>query len=370
VIPVDRAPETTVLILGEGPSLDVVLATLGRSGVGVVRASDPFDALVRFDEAPAEGVLLQVDDLSAADLDLIPALRRRSPGVRIVLLFTLEHRERAAEGLRRGADAHLLEPFYPAELRALLRLPEPEVGPPSEEARATGSGDPVALERLAGGVAHEINNPLTVIHGWAEILMAEIEPEDPRIRKLQSILDEADRIRRIVNHLQDFARHRIPDAGPLDLNREIRLFFETEKKMGRVGRMRIELALAPDLPRVRANPESVQTVLRHLTRNALRATGGSGTLRVETRREGRDTVAAILADDGPGVPPEHRERIFLPFFSGFTGENCPGLGLAACRGIMRALGGEIDLASGDPSGAVFRIRFRPDRGVPGDAPSG
>jgi signal transduction histidine kinase len=100
----------------------------------------------------------------------------------------------------------------------------------------------------------------------------------------------------------------------------------------------------------------------------MRATGGTGTLRVRTRPSSRDTVSLTVTDDGPGVPPEHRERIFLPFFSGFTGENCPGLGLAACRGILRALGGSIRLLPEEGPGAVFRVELPVEKGVSrGDA---
>jgi len=347
----------TALIIGSSPNGEFILSALERAGLEVDASESPFEALLRFDERPTDLVLLFLDSLDDEDLEILPALREVDAGVRMLVAFGPSHRDRAAAALRLGADAYLPDPFYVSELLALARAARPAPAEPEAGSRE--------VEELAGGVAHNINNPLTIVSGWVEILLGEIPEGDRRRRHLQSVLDETRRIRGVVDNLQAYARQRPLALERLDPGELVRTFFDEERRFSRLADVEVDLEVAPDLPEVRADRDALRGVLRHLTRNALRATSGRGRIRVATAHEaGR--VVLVFADDGPGVPEDHRARIFRPFFSGFAGENCAGLGLSACEGILRAHGGTIRLVPDAPSGATFRIELPAAPGLPAE----
>ncbi len=375
----------SVLIAGSPPNAELIVAALEKRGYEVLFAENPYDAAVRFDDARPTGVFVHLDDLDDEELELVATLRRIDPVCRIIVGFTPLHRDRAVTALRMGADAYVLEPFYLSELVALLEraevepAPEPTTGPttepapgstaPEEDAPEQTDATPEALESFAGGVAHEINNPLTVICGWVEILLGETPEGDPRGTRLRSILEETRRIQRVVDNLQAFARQPSLELEPIDLNEEIRAVIGEGKAEGWLEKVDPSLTLLAGLPQVRGDRESIQTLFSQLFRNAVQAVEGKGSLAIETRVDDEGNAIVFLADDGPGVAEEHRERLFLPFFSGFTGASTTGLGLAACRGIMLAHGGAIRLVTDrDEPGAAFELRF-PAIGGLSEAPS-
>jgi signal transduction histidine kinase len=168
------------------------------------------------------------------------------------------------------------------------------------------------LGRLAGGISHELRNPLGVIKN-AVYYLRMILPEDDRYRKHLGILErEAATANRIVSGLLDFARVVPPDRQPTDLNELVRdRLAETTLPGGIVPR----LELAPELPRLSIDPLQIRLVLGNLVSNALQAMAESGgTLSIVTARED-GAVLLRVADTGTGIPPENLQRIFEPLFS-------------------------------------------------------
>lgn len=207
---------------------------------------------------------------------------------------------------------------------------------------------------LAAGAAHEIRNPLTCIRGLVQLLMVRETPPDMSARYLAIVLAEIERIEGITRDLLQMSRSPRLSSVPLDLNallEEICLIFTGETAL---GQMTVYRKLQPNLPPVHVNPAQFKQVFMNILRNATEAVGPGGRIDVSTEYlPSRRSVVVEIADDGPGVPPEARARLFEPFFT--TRPGGTGLGLAVSQSIVRSHGGEIVVDGGPGQGAIFRV---------------
>ncbi|HRZ10392.1 MAG TPA: ATP-binding protein, partial [Gemmatimonadales bacterium] len=218
-----------------------------------------------------------------------------------------------------------------------------------------------ALGRLVSGVAHELNNPLAGISALAQALILD-EPLDVGSRRVvESIRSEATRAAQIVTDLLAFARQRPLRRADIDLGALVR---DVVSSAGdRLGRWTVESQ--GDVPAVHADPDQLRQVVVNLLANgghAMRATGGSGTVRVAARE---DAVVLEVLDAGPGIPPDVMARIFEPFFTTKPAGEGTGLGLSISHGIIRAHGGDI-LAENRPGGGAriwIELPRHPGRGA-------
>jgi signal transduction histidine kinase/CheY-like chemotaxis protein len=229
-----------------------------------------------------------------------------------------------------------------------------------------------AMGELVAGVAHEINNPLSTIMGYSQLMMAsEVPPENKR--RLEIMSSEAERMARIVKNLLTFARKQPPEKRLLGLNGIIEKTLELKAYHFRVSRIRLATDLAPDLPMTMLDFHQIQQVLLNLLNNAEQAmvdAGRGGALRVMTRRAG-DRIEASISDDGPGVPPEIQSRIFEPFFTTKKEGKGTGLGLSLCHGIIQEHGGTIRVESrrGDGASFIIELPIVEDTAIAGDQTS-
>lgn len=212
-----------------------------------------------------------------------------------------------------------------------------------------------ALGELLAGVAHELNNPLSIVIGNATILMEDELPADS-LRRVEKLSFAAERCVRIVKTFLSMARER-----PLDLV-EVTAgdLIETAIDAFRAGEpgaaMEIETEMEPDLPDIRADEVQLVQVLSNLLVNAKQAQGDGPDARVHITAtlSSPDRVTLTLADFGPGIPEDIRGRIFDPLFTTKTAGKGTGVGLALCHRIMAAHGGTIALAPSE-RGAVFEL---------------
>jgi signal transduction histidine kinase len=211
-----------------------------------------------------------------------------------------------------------------------------------------------AVGELAAAVAHEVNNPLTGILGFAELLLSEIPADDPRHDEVTVIRDEAVRARTIVKALLEFARPRPPQRIPASVNDLARSTLELIRFRARNIDVKIEETYA-DIPSLELDPDAVKQVLLNLFNNALDAMPGGGTLRLATEQIG-DGVRVAVTDSGVGMDEETRRRIFTPFFSTrLAGGDGTGLGLSVSRQIVESHGGTIEVESTPGHGATFTV---------------
>ena len=219
------------------------------------------------------------------------------------------------------------------------------------------------LGTLASGMAHEIGTPMNVILGRAEFLQR--KTKDPDTAKgLQTIIDQVERITRIMNQLLIFARRRPIERRPMNLNKVVGETLEMIRE--RLKRHRIELKadLAPALPLVYADPDQIGQVILNLAINALHAIGNEGTLRIGTAAVAvlqssgglpADMIELSVTDSGHGIAPEDLDKIFNPFFTTKEVGKGTGLGLTVVHGIVQEHGGQITVESELQKGTTFRI---------------
>jgi len=215
-----------------------------------------------------------------------------------------------------------------------------------------------AVGQLVAGVAHELNNPLTGVLGFSQLLLGTNLPSEVR-PDVERIAWEAGRAAKIVQNLLSFARKQQVRAVFMDLNEVLAKTLEIKSYDLRVSNVQVEMKLASDLPNISADISQMQSVCLNLIGNAQEAMTGAhdgGTLRVRTARVG-DKVELTIADDGPGIKPEDIDRIFDPFFTTKEVGKGTGLGLSICHGIVAEHGGRIWVESEQGSGATFHLEF-------------
>jgi len=208
-------------------------------------------------------------------------------------------------------------------------------------------------------VAHELNNPLAAIVGYADILAEEqVPPETAKL--LGRIREQATRTSRIVKNLLNVARRRGPERTQVSINEVVSSVTDLFAYDARMHEITLAPVLAPDLPPVHADRSALQQVLVNLVQNgiqALRGRGKASRLEIRTRADGAHVYVEV-ADDGPGVPPTLRTKIFDAFFTTKAPGEGTGLGLAISRTIAREHGGDLVLEDRPPNtGAKFTLRL-------------
>ena len=215
-----------------------------------------------------------------------------------------------------------------------------------------------AVGELVSGVAHELNNPLAGVVAFSELLRASHASAEQQ-QAIETIHAEARRAARIVANLLTFARQHQPERGLTDLNRLVDSTVELRRYSLRTLDIDVELRLDPDLPLTWADPHQLQQVVVNLVVNAehaLAERAGERRLVLETSlHQGR--LQLRVADNGPGIQPDHLRRIFNPFFTTKGVGRGTGLGLSISHGIVREHDGRIQVESTPGSGACFTVEL-------------
>jgi signal transduction histidine kinase len=253
-----------------------------------------------------------------------------------------------------------------------------------------------SLGRLAAGVAHELNNPLSAVAGFAEALQRHVSEgacgDDRRFgdcrEYLGMIQSEVSRAAAIVRRLLDFARQREPAFGPVDVGQVMREAVAFVERQARLANRQIRMEPVGDGAIVRGDPQMLHQVLLNLLTNALDAVEGGGEITITARRAGTgrlvdpsmsqlgrdparidastnrpvagstDWVEIVVSDTGAGIAAEHLSKIFDPFFTTKEVGKGTGLGLAICQSIVEQHGGRIEVASRGPGqGTTVSVRL-------------
>jgi signal transduction histidine kinase/CheY-like chemotaxis protein len=219
-----------------------------------------------------------------------------------------------------------------------------------------------ALGQIVSGIAHELNNPLTAIMGYAQLLLGHgLIPG--QLAEARNVYQEAERARRIVKNLLYFARENKPERSAVNLNEIVERTLALRSYELKVENIIVECDLAPDLPRTMADPYQLQQVVLNLVMNgeqALMEEPRKGQIVVRTRclkREAGNRISLEISDDGPGIPSEIASRIFDPFFTTKAPGVGTGLGLSIVYGIVRQHDGDVAFESTPGRGAKFSVEL-------------
>jgi two-component system, NtrC family, sensor kinase len=213
-----------------------------------------------------------------------------------------------------------------------------------------------SLGKLAAGVAHEINNPLTGILTNSSLLLEDLPADDPRREDVEVMVHETIRCREIVKRLLDFARQTKPQKRLANINTLIENIILLVRNQASFRSILIEKNLADEIPESLVDPDQIQQVFVNIILNAAEAMTKGGQLTVSSSvSANRENIVITIADTGPGIPEDVRERIFDPFYT--TKEHGTGLGLSISYGIVEQHGGVIGVESRMGKGSVFTIQL-------------
>jgi PAS domain S-box-containing protein len=216
-----------------------------------------------------------------------------------------------------------------------------------------------SIGQLVSGIAHEMNNPLTGVIGFSELLMKRTDLPDDAKADLKIVNGEAQRTARVVKGLLIFARKQKTEKESLDINSIIQSVLQLRSYEYKVSNIEVDTQLAPELPQVLGNNGQLQQVFINLIVNAEQAmleAHNKGTLTIVTERVG-DIIKASITDDGPGISPENMKKLFTPFFTTKEVGKGTGLGLSICYGIVTEHGGKIYVESEPGKGTTFVVEL-------------
>ena len=375
---------------------------LQKWGYDVTAAQDGAEAWRAFE---AGSFPVVITDWMMPEIDGVELVRRvraasaRRPGyVYAILLTAKSQKEDLVQGMEAGADDFLTKPFDRDELRVRQRAGERiirlEQNLREAKAALMQSEKLAGIGRLAAGVAHEINNPISFVNNNLAVLRRDVQAAlgllekyrqgraalgraEPQLaaeaakmeeevdldylrENLPALFDRSAeglrRVRATVQNLRDFARLDEAEFKDVDLNAAIQSAVEALRHEAGGKSVRVETRLA-DLPPLACNPGKINQLLLNLLLNAVQASPRDGLVEVRTRADGDGHVVAEVEDHGCGIKPEHLPHIFEPFFTTRAVGEGAGLGLSVGYGVARDHGGTIEVQSTPGRGSLFRVRL-------------
>ncbi|MEE4354857.1 MAG: cache domain-containing protein [Desulfococcaceae bacterium] len=215
-----------------------------------------------------------------------------------------------------------------------------------------------SVGKLAAGVAHEINNPLTAVLTFTHLILRQKDLPDDMRRDLETIAMQTERVRKIVKGLLDFSRQTRLDPEPVNLNRLLEDCIRLLENQALIRGVNLSFEREEDLPVLTLDRSQFQSVIVNMLINALDATEPGGKIDLHARRAPhlqREGIEIRIQDTGSGILPEHMDRLFDPFFTTKEVGKGTGLGLAVSAGIVEHHQGHISVKSRLGEGSVFTI---------------
>jgi two-component system NtrC family sensor kinase len=203
-----------------------------------------------------------------------------------------------------------------------------------------------SVGRLAAGVAHQINNPLTGVLTYSSLLLRGKPENDPDREDLQVIVDETMRCREIVKGLLEFSRQAEPQKEAVDINKIITNALSLTKNQALINSVKVIPELSGQLPNIVVDGSQIQEVFLNIILNAIDAMPEGGELHVTSNMTNSDQFVQLrFSDTGCGIPPENLDKVFDPFFTTKDASKGTGLGLAVAYGVIEKHRGKIRMES-------------------------
>jgi len=211
-----------------------------------------------------------------------------------------------------------------------------------------------AIAALAGGMAHDVNNLLSIVKGYGELLRDELDGRPVGIGLLDEVMQAVDRTGSLTRHLLAFSRRQLLHLQPVALGPWVRALEPTLRDT--LGEsIALTLEIADDAPTVMLDPTAFTQVMRQLATNAREAMPGGGALHLSATCNARGDAVLMLRDSGRGIAPDLHGRIFEPFFTTKPEARGAGLGLSSAFGTVQQHGGSLAVESAEGAGTTFRL---------------
>jgi signal transduction histidine kinase len=354
-----------LLVDDEREFTDILAERLEARGLDVFKTYSGDDALQVLDEINPDVVILDVMLPGRNGLSTLYEIKQRHPLAGVIMLTGHSNLENAVEGMKLGAYDFLIKPVEARILVEKITKAYRRKADMEERIRTAGIEEiMVPVGDLAAGIAHEINNPVSVMveeAGWIDDLLKEVDlPENENLQELRraikQIQSQGQRCKQITHKLLSFARRTDPRLCDLQMKDLIDGLLSSSMLPVHSGVI-IKTHFEPDLPLVSASPAEMQQVFLNLISNAIDAIGPEGgTVMVRVSVEA-DQLAVEIADNGQGIPKSQLERIFDPFFTTKAVGKGTGLGLSICYGLVKKHGGSITVESEPGVGSRFHVRL-------------
>ena len=351
----------------------LLLSALQRGGYDVThkRVYSAAALAVVLEDGPWDIVISDYSMPGFKGTDALEMVRKKGLDVPFIFLSGTIGEEIAVNAMRAGAQDYVIKGNAARLLPAIQReLREAEVRRERNqiEQRLRQLEKFEALGKLAGGVAHDFNNVIGAIMGWAELGVDRVTSGSPEAKLFRNIGEQARRAAGLTRQLLAYARRQVLEPKNIDLNHMVN---ETaallQKTIGE--QIEVKMVLAHDLQVTRADPSQIEQVLMNLCFNARDAMPKGGQLLIETRNVDLDShdckrhadahpgrhIQLSVCDTGLGMDPATIERIFEPFFTTKEVGKGTGLGLATVMGIVKQHGGFLDVRSELGKGTAFRV---------------
>jgi signal transduction histidine kinase len=215
----------------------------------------------------------------------------------------------------------------------------------------------VTAGQITAQLAHEVATPLNLISGHAQLLKNALNADQKEIRRIDLIIEQIERIERIVRETLNRARLKADEHKPLDLNQLLKKIFETVEPILQESKIELEFLLSENLPLILGDSDQLQQVFLNLFNNSLDAMPEGGKLMVSTNFE-NDEVIVVFSDSGQGLPEEIKSKIFQPLFTTKQPGHGTGLGLFIVKEILQDHNAEIEVESQLKKGTTFRLIFK------------
>jgi PAS domain S-box-containing protein len=221
-----------------------------------------------------------------------------------------------------------------------------------------------ALGELAGGLAHQLNNPLVGVQNFVQLLLSRMNADDPNRKLAETIERAGGECVKIIKNLLKFSRESRHYFADVDINNVIDDVLSLLENQINLKGIRIEKSLSTDIPVFLGNETQLAQVVMNIIQNGAQAIEGNGVISIHTLIDrAKDEIQVEISDTGKGIPAEHLDRLFEPFFT--TREEGTGLGLSVAYGIVKNHEGRIEVESEEKRGSTFRLLF-PLGGEPGN----
>jgi signal transduction histidine kinase/NAD-dependent dihydropyrimidine dehydrogenase PreA subunit len=215
-----------------------------------------------------------------------------------------------------------------------------------------------SLGQLAASVAHEINNPLSGVLIYTQLMAKKIKSDnfspDVALDYLSKMETELNRSTKLVRSLLDFSRQSVPEFWEVDLNEIVDRSYDLGIHSAEMQNVRVLKELSPDLPKIVADFGQIQQVCTNLIMNAIQAMPSGGTLTISTLSEGEQVLIEVT-DTGVGISHDNMKKIFTPFFTTKKDQKGVGLGLAISYGIVQRHHGKIEIITKEGEGTTFKV---------------